>query len=216
MPIKGLIFDFDGTLADTVSICIEAFRRAAEPFRGRRLADLEITATFGPSEAGCARALAPEAPEECLKSYYTHYRKLHEALNEPFEGMRELLDGLKAKGVRLGIVTGKGAHSLEISLAAIGLAEEFDSVEAGCDHGPCKPEGIRNILAEWQLDASDALYVGDAPSDVRSAREAGVAIASVAWADPARVSAIAAERPDHLFERMDQFSEWLRGQGALD
>ena len=56
---KGIIFDLDGTIANTLPLCIEAFRKSIEPLANRALSDEEIIATFGPSEEGTIMALAP-------------------------------------------------------------------------------------------------------------------------------------------------------------
>ena len=58
--IRGVLFDLDGTLGNTLPVCIGAFRRAVEPFAGREVSDAEIVATFGPSEEGTVHVLAPE------------------------------------------------------------------------------------------------------------------------------------------------------------
>lgn len=213
---KGIIFDFDGTLADTLPICLEAFRRAAKPYRGRDLSDQEILATFGPSDRGAARVLAPEDPEACLESFHSFYADLHLQIDGPFEGVRRVLDGLRANGIKLGMVTGKGERSLGISMRKLGLENEFEQVECGCDDGPCKPEGIRKITDAWGFAPDEVLYVGDSTNDVRSARAAGVQMVSAVWADPARVSIIEPLKPDWLFTRFSDFVDWLRDQHLLN
>ncbi|HEY3782761.1 MAG TPA: HAD family hydrolase [Fimbriimonadaceae bacterium] len=206
---KGIIFDFDGTLADTMPLAIEAFRRALHPVHGRMLADEEIKASFGPTERGTMPVLAPGLEEATLAEYYRHYTDLHSGLITPFQGIHELLVTLSERRVRLGIVTGKGETSLTISLEHIGLNGVFESIEVGCDDRPCKPLGIARILAEWGLAGDDVLYVGDAPSDVPAAREAGVPIAAVAWADPSSVGALRDKQPDWLFETVESFRDWI-------
>jgi phosphoglycolate phosphatase/pyrophosphatase PpaX len=206
---KGIIFDFDGTLADTMPLALEAFRRALHPVHGRWFGDDEIRSTFGPTERGTMPTLAPGLEEETLAEYYRHYTDLHSALTTPFAGIHDLLSQLKNRGMRLGIVTGKGETSLMISLEHIGLNGVFESIEVGCDDGPCKPMGIEKILTEWALPGSEVLYVGDAPSDVPAAREAGVPIAAVAWADPSSVGALKDKSPDWLFETVEEFANWV-------
>ena len=168
---KGIIFDFDGTLADTMPLALEAFRRALHPVHGRWLTDHEIRASFGPTERGTMPVLAPGLEEQTLAEYYRQYADLHSGLTAPFEGINDLLIELSARRVQLGIVTGKGETSLMISLKHIGLSGVFESIEVGCDDRPCKPLGIRKILEEWDLPGSEVLYVGDMPSDVPAARE---------------------------------------------
>jgi phosphoglycolate phosphatase-like HAD superfamily hydrolase len=59
MKIRAVIFDLDGTLADTLPLCIQAFRASVQPLIHRCPSDEEIVATFGPSEEGTIMALAP-------------------------------------------------------------------------------------------------------------------------------------------------------------
>ncbi len=79
--IKAVIFDFDGTLANTIPLCIEAFRKAVEPIVQRPLSDEEIMSTFGPDEEGSIRKLAPQHYEEATADFY-------EALQSPASHVR--------------------------------------------------------------------------------------------------------------------------------
>ncbi|MGQ1947507.1 HAD family hydrolase [Geofilum sp. OHC36d9] len=58
--IKAVIFDLDGTLGNTIPLCIEAFRKSIEPLIGKKLSDQEITSTFGPSEEGTIKVLVSD------------------------------------------------------------------------------------------------------------------------------------------------------------
>lgn len=207
--IRGILFDFDGTLADTLPIALEAFRRAVKQHGGAVLRDEEIRSHFGPSEAGVMTVLTPQAPKEGLDTYHLHYEELHGGLRSPFAGLSELIDELRKRQIKLGVVTGKGEPSLRISLRLIGLEDAFDALEAGCEYGPCKPAGIRRILAQWGISPREALYVGDSVHDVTSAREVGMPVASVAWAEPESYDALKAARPDYLFATVEEFSKWI-------
>ena len=209
MELRGVIFDLDGTLADTLPLAITAFRRAIEPLTGRTLTDAEIIAQFGPSEEGMIRALAPDHYEAALADYLRHYEALHDMVPDPFPEMRELLADLKARGVRVGLVTGKGAKSAWLSLRRFGLADAFEAVETGDPNGPRKAEGIRRILAGWGMEPSEAVYVGDAPSDVTAARDAGVAMAGAGWAGTTDCNLLAAEKPDALPATVGELKDWL-------
>jgi len=207
--LRGVIFDLDGTLADTLPLGIVAFRRAIEPLAGRTLTDAEIVATFGPSEEGTIRALAPAHYDAGIADYLRHYEALHHMVPDPFPEMRKLLTDLKARGVRLGMVTGKGARSAEFSLRRFGLEDAFEAVETGDPTGPRKVEGIRRILAGWGMEPTEAVYVGDAPSDVTAAREAGVAMIGAAWAETTDRDLLAAEKPDALLVTVGELKDWL-------
>lgn len=205
----AVLFDLDGTLANTLPLCIAAFRRAIEPVTGARLSDADIIATFGPSEEGTIRALAPQHYEACLTDYLRHYEQLHTECPELFAGIGALLRDLRARGVKLGLVTGKGTHSTRLSLRQFGLQDCFELIETGSPHGARKPEALRAVLAAWQLAPAQAVYIGDAPSDVTAARAVGMPVVAAAWAETADAQALALQQPDYLAQSVTQLRAWL-------
>lgn len=211
---KAILFDLDGTLGDTLPLCIAAFRTAIEPLAGKTISDADIIATFGPSEEATVKALLPERYEEGIRGYWQQYSELHGMCPEPFDGIRELLADLRERGVRLSMVTGKAKPSADISMERFGLAPFFEDFEYGWVHGPRKPDAIRAILARQGLRPEEAAYVGDAPSDVTSAREAGLTMYSAAWAstaDEATLAQVRALGPDGIFSTVAEFGEFIGG-----
>lgn len=207
--LKNLIFDLDGTIGDTLPLCIAAFKKAIEPLAGRVLSDQEIIDTFGPSEEGTVQALIPDCYEQGIASYLHHYRNLHSMCAAPFEGMVEVLNYAKSRNVRLALVTGKGIHSTAITLARFELQSYFEAVETGSPHGPQKALGIRNVLRQLGISASESLYIGDAPSDITASRTAGIPVASAAWAKTADLELLRSLEPDMLFTTVEQFRHYL-------
>ncbi|WP_207426619.1 HAD family hydrolase [Pedobacter sp. SYSU D00535] len=208
--IKAVIFDLDGTLANTLPLCIQAFRESIEPLIDRSLADDEIVATFGPSEEGTIMALAPDHYDKGVADYLFHYERLHPSCSEPFDGMRSLLEELQRRKVPMAMVTGKGPHSAKISLDYFSLSAFFDRIETGSPTGPRKAEGIQHILNDWpNLRKEEVWYVGDAPSDITACRAAGIPIAAAAWAETAEVEVLRQLHPDKLFESVQDFIEWV-------
>ncbi len=208
---KAVIFDLDGTVGDTLPLCIAAFRQAIEPYAGKTLADNEIIATFGPSEEGTVRALVPpEHYERALDDYIRLYRQLHGMCPQPFDGIRDILRMLRQRGAIVAMVTGKGRRSCDITLERYGIAGCFGRVETGSPLGPVKPEGIRAVLEHYGLKPGEAVYVGDSPSDIVSSREAGVAAVAAAWAPGTDASALKALAPDKLFTSVDQLRDFLQ------
>ncbi len=209
--IKAVIFDLDGTLADTLPLCIAAFRKSIEPLIGKHLSDEEIIATFGPSEEGTILALAPQHYEKGVADYLKLYGELHFMCPVPFEGIKELLYDLKKMGIRIAIVTGKGMHSTEISLKQFGLASYFEIIETGQPSGPVKADGIRKVLNYFtDLSPDEVIYVGDAPSDIMASREAGVRAGGAAWADTTDGVQLESVLPDHMFYDVEDFRVWLK------
>lgn len=207
--LRGVIFDLDGTIADTLPLVIAAFRQAIEPPAGRTLTDAEIIATFGPSEEGTIRALIPDHYESGLADYQRYYERLHDGWPEPFPGIAALLTDLKQRGARLAMVTGKAEQSTWVSLRRYGLEDAFEVVETGNPNGPRKAACIRRILAQWRMDPSEAVYIGDAPSDVTASREAGVSVIGAGWAATTDCDLLAAEHPDVLLGSIGELKAWL-------
>jgi HAD superfamily hydrolase (TIGR01549 family) len=208
--IKAVIFDLDGTLANTLPLCIEAFRKSIEPLTGKSITDEEIIATFGPSEEGTIMALAPEHYEKGISGYLQHYETMHHMCSEAFDGIPELLSGLRSKNIRLAMVTGKGKHSTDISLKQFGLANYFEIIETGSPAGPRKADGIEQVLGIWpDLSKEEVIYVGDAPSDITACRQVGIPVIAAAWAETAEPEKLKALQPDELFYTVKEFAEWL-------
>jgi phosphoglycolate phosphatase/pyrophosphatase PpaX len=156
-------------------------------------------------------ALAPEHYEKGVAGYLQHYEALHNMCPVPFEGIKELLIMLQEKGVRIAMVTGKGKYSTEISLKYLELASHFEIIETGSPTGPCKAEGIQHILDNFQsIPKDEVIYIGDAPSDVKACRKAGITIIAAAWAETAEPEALKSLGPDHLFYTIQDLSHWLK------
>ena len=212
MRIRGLIFDLDGTLGNTLPVCYEAFRRVFQRRLGRLYSDSEIHAMFGPSEEGILEALIPSDPDGALNEYLDEYRAAHRAFQDPFTGILEALDLLESQGIRTAIVTGKGARSAAISLDELRLSRYFKIVEAGSASGAAKPAAMRRVLSAWSLAPSEVVGVGDAASDITAAREVGITCIAAAWSPTAYKQVLASLAPDHLFDEVSLFNSWLENQ----
>ena len=206
---RGIIFDLDGTLADTLPVCFDAYRLAFTKYVAHAWTDDQISALFGPSEEGVIRQVVPTRVEECLEDYLRHYDRCHERCQRPFAGIEALLVRLRRGRRPLALVTGKGPRSTRISLRRLDLAHAFDQVEVGSPAGGIKAESIRRVVTRWTLDASQVAYVGDSPHDVEAAREAGVVSIAAAWADAASIPKLREAEPDALFTSVETLSEWL-------
>lgn len=206
-----LLFDLDGTLGNTVPLCIAAFREAIEPLANRTLSDEEIIATFGPSEEGTIQALIPDHYEEAMARYLESYQRQHVLYPDAFEGIPDVLAYLKQQPCYVGLVTGKGPKSTQLTLASYGLLDYFDCVKTGSIAGPVKRERIEEVLAETGLPREAFLYIGDAPTDIVAARACGIHVAAAAWAPDADAAALAQRKPDYLFTSVSELSQMLIG-----
>ncbi|UUZ95354.1 HAD family hydrolase [Paenibacillus sp. P25] len=207
--LKCILFDLDGTIGNTLPLCIAAFKKAIEPLAGRALSDQEIIDTFGPSEEGTVRALIPDDYDQGIADYLAHYRELHPLCPAPFDGMVEVLEYALSLGIRLGMVTGKGRHSTAITLDVFGIGSYFDVIETGSPYGPRKTEGILNALNLLGVNPQESVYVGDAPSDISASREAGVPVISAAWAETADRKLLESMCPDEFFTSVMELKLYL-------
>lgn len=208
--IKVVIFDIDGTLANTVPLCITAFRNAVEPLVNRPLSDEEIQSHFGPDEEGTIKSLAPKDYKKGTSDFMRFYEAMHDEMcTAPFDGIMQLLTELKQKGVHLAIATGKGKYTTGLTLHRLGLTPYFEMIENGTPKGSKKAESIVAILHALNIDKTEAVYVGDAPGDIKESRKAGVRVVSAAWAKTAKVEELKKEHPDHLFASVGAFAKWI-------
>lgn len=182
--IKAIIFDFDGTLADTLLVCFLAFESVFEKFDNLEVTSEEIKAMFGPSETGIIRDnLKNNNYDEAIELYYEIYRDRHENLVQNNEDINTLLKRLKTNGYKLGIVTGKARRSLDISLDCLGLDNFFDVIITGDDVEFPKPhpEGINKALDHLDVLPNEAVFLGDSDADIMAGKQANVLTIGVHW-----------------------------------
>lgn len=209
-PPAAVLFDVDGTLIDTWRLYIESYRRALEPYLGHPPTEAEMAARHPASERRfLVDWLGPERGEACHADFRRHYAALHGALGEGvYEGVREMLAALRAAGLPLGVVTGKGRHAWEVTEEALGLGP-FAVVVTDDDVRAPKPDPGGLLAAAGAMGAApaDVVYVGDSKVDLRAGKAAGMRTAGVLWpkTGPGErerfVKEAAALAPDWLFER---------------
>jgi HAD superfamily hydrolase (TIGR01509 family) len=209
MQLRGFIFDLDGTVGDTLPVCFVAFRQVFQQYLGQTFTDRQIRAMFGPSEEGMLEQMVPDRWQESVEAYLAAYEQAHVECSEPFPGMKDALEKLRGHGVRLAIVTGKGPRSAAISLRAMGLSDDFEMVVAGSANGNRKPRNMQQVLSTWGLQASQVAALGDAPSDIRAARQIGALPLAAAWAATAKVEELESLQPHVVFHTVNEFIHWI-------
>jgi len=209
MELKGFIFDLDGTLINSLPVVRTSISRTLLKFSGREYSDKELSSLFGPSEEGIFKKLFPDSWQESLQFYLDEYDRLHVNYAEPFPGIVEALNLLLEKKIKLALVSGKGAGSMEISLRHSGLKHFFEVIITGSEDRASKPEHIQQILEHWNFPPNEVAYVGDIAYDVHAAREVGVLPISALWAETAQVQKVLAMNPAYAFDKVASFIEWI-------
>jgi len=183
-----VLFDFDGTLADTAADLSRALNRLRS---ARGLADLPLE-ELRPHASSGARGLIgaglgilPEHAEfQALRdAFLKHYEAEICVDTRLFPGMEELLTHIEARGLRWGIVTNKSTRLTRVLVKMLELEERAACVVCGDTTPHLKPHPASLLYAaqELVLAPQDCVYLGDDLRDVQAARAAGMRSVAVGW-----------------------------------
>ncbi|MBQ4389110.1 MAG: HAD family hydrolase [Bacteroidales bacterium] len=188
-----LIFDFDGTLADTHELIIqtnqEAMRRMGFPV----LEDLVISRTIGlPLEEGIL-TMFPQLAREDLPAWVKTYRTIFDELKTKiipglFPHVKETLEALHARGYVLTVASSRLSLSLNDFLRDMGIAPFFSYVLGADNVSAAKPdpEPVLKTLRDLHFRADEALVVGDMPVDILMGKRAGAFTCGVTYGNSDR------------------------------
>lgn len=171
--IKLVAFDLDGTIGDTIPMCLKALKKAVTPYVTLNdVSENDILETFGLNEKGMIKKLVGYNWEGALNDFYVIYEQMHIMCPRPFDGITELIEKLKKKSILIALVTGKGEKSCTITLRQFNMDTCFDKVKTGNPFKNNKAENFRELLADYKLQPDEMIYIGDTVSDIVSCREA--------------------------------------------
>ena len=198
MQIQTVLFDFDGTVFDTVEGITKSIQYALrkhgreEPldrlrcFAGPPLVD-KFMEVFGVDEAE-AKALVTDFRER--------YVPIGVYESRPFPGIRALLEQLRAAGLTLGIATSKPQNMAELLLERSGLKECFDVVVGSSPslNNEKKADIVRKAMSQSGGRPENTVLVGDTKYDALGAAQCGIPCVGVAWgyAEPGELEAAGA------------------------
>lgn len=209
--IKAIIFDFDGTVANTLPICDYAFQSVFKEFDDRELTVEEIRSMFGPSETGIIKENLWNIDKmNAIELFYKKYSENHEELVNINVEIIEMLESLKAKQIKLGIVTGKARRSLDISLKALQMDHLFEVIITGDDVNKPKPdpEGIFKALSLLNVGINEAMYIGDSDADIEAGLRANVYTIGVKWLPDYQPNKFLIE-PNRIFENAYELNKLI-------
>lgn len=208
--LKGIIFDMDGTLGDTLQLCIGSYRRTTQEVSGRTPSADEVVSYFGLSDRGVLGGLLninPDAPELPIDTFVRVYCELHDELAPAaFPGAADMLWRLKERGLKLALLTGKEHYTAVPTVEKYGMSGVFDLQLYGDPYYNSKADNLKRAMEAWNLSPEEIIYVGDAPSDISLCHSVGVSIINAAWGSNAAAdeAACLALAPEH---RLTDFTE---------
>ncbi|WP_313041904.1 HAD-IA family hydrolase [Acinetobacter sp.] len=169
--VKLVIFDWDGTLFDSVGQIVASLKFAADQY-SQPLTDADAKSIIGLGLPEVAQRLFPTVPElhsDILQSYADHY-VAHSKGDMWFDGVADMLQELRDAGLQLAVATGKSRKGLDRVLAQTQSHELFCATRAASET-KSKPDPLMlaEILAETGLRADQAIMVGDTSYDLEMA-----------------------------------------------
>ena len=205
---SGVLFDLDGTLADTVELILMSYRHTMEVHLGEAPPDARWLETIGmPLPVQLADfARSEDERLEMRDTYVRFQREVHDDLVRAFPGASRALDRLRGRDVRLGVVTSKASGIAQRTMEVCGLWDRVDLVVGGdqVSQGKPDPEPVRAALDGLGLTRpEEVVFVGDSPFDLRAGRAAGTRTAAVAWG-PHEREVLDAERPDYFVRDFEE------------
>ena len=213
--IKLVIFDFDGTLADTKENIILTFQMTMKELGVEIKSRQECAATIGLTLEDAFKVLYPGMAAEkyiLLRDTYRRIFKENRKILVPrlFPEVMETLEELRRRGYLMSIASSRLSPSLQSFLEDMKIAHLFEYAVGGdnVEHPKPAPDAVLQILRHYNLSAEEAFVVGDMPFDINMATNAGVKSCGVTWgnADAAQLKESGA---NYIIDKMSQLLEIL-------
>ena len=210
--VKAIIFDLDGTLADTLEDLADTMNYClgALSLPVHETQDYKMMIGTGSREL-CRKALPTERADltdKLLAMNLQRYAEHYLDKTGPYPGIVELLDELHRRDLHLAVLSNKPNNLVKLMVRQIFGPNCFEIVMGQHDGLPTKPDptGVLDILKQMQVAPDEALYVGDSGTDMQTATAAGMYPLGVSWGfgDRAELLAGGAKRiidePSELLE----------------
>lgn len=180
-----LVFDWDGTLFDSIDWIVTCLQHAA------READLPMPeapkarAVIGLSISEAMNSLFPRVEEDVaerlIEAYRRHYDSWNMGADDLFDGVTPMLERLRDAGYKLAVATGKGRSGLDHAMMATDTGHLFDAVRCAEETASKpRPDMLLQLMDELAVPAERTLMIGDSVYDLHMARNAGVESVGVA------------------------------------
>ena len=197
--IKGVVFDLDGTLLNTIVDLKNSVNSTYESFGyDTRKTDNETMAMVGHGMKNLIEQCFPlkdeEFIKEALKRFLKFYDEQYTRNTKPYKGIVELVDELNKKGIKIGVNSNKNDEYTQnlIRLNFKNISEKFVSGIKPGDKTKPDPTNVTKLVEKMGLNKNEVLYVGDSPTDAKTAQNAGIEFVSVTWGFRTKEKLIAA------------------------
>jgi len=199
---KVLLFDFDGTVADTRTMALRILNELSEEFRFRSLPEEELPEARNMTTQKLIRHLGIRrwrVPKIARRGLVKFHERIHQV--EPIVNVPAILQQLHERGFRLGILTSNS----EANVSAFLKHHQITCFEFLRSSSKLfgKSREIRRIMKEYQLQPEDLIYIGDETRDIEASHSTAIRIAAVTWGyNSAEV--LRSMNPEFLFDKPEQ------------
>lgn len=209
-PLRAAVFDLDGTLVDSVELIVESFRYATRTVLGFELPREKMIANVGRPLLEQMQIIDPDRAEELVHIYREFNHREHDRMLSLYAGVGELLEQLRQRGVKIGLVTSKSRPVTRMAFHTTGIEPLLDAVVCANETEKNKPhpDPILHCLGMLSVSSEYACYVGDSPYDLQAARAAGVKAVGVSWG-VFDEDVLLAEGPDRMVSTVEELGRVL-------
>lgn len=212
---RAVIFDWDGTLLDSTHHIVDALLAACRDLDLTQPTRQEAGWVIGLSLEAALYRLVPDLKADQVDTFIARYRLHFSRLQNDmqlFEGQARLLRDLQARGVQLGIATGKTRRGLDTAIERLGLGSLFEATRCADEaRGKPDPQMLEQLLVQLAQPADAVLMVGDTTHDVQMAHHAGVDSLAVGYGAHS-LAELESAHPTVLLPTVPRMQAWLRNR----
>jgi len=212
LPIDLLIFDFDGTLTDSIPAAVESIQKMISdlklPYKSKEEINMHVGYGEIPLVQGAIGSSDPDLLHSALETYFMHYEK--DGINKVqlFPHVKEILEYFKDKAKI--IISNKKHDFIGKILSNLNLTHYFEEYMGG-DTAPClKPDpcAINGVILKYNVNKDKALFVGDMTIDIETGKNADIKTCAVTYGFDPKIKLLEA-KPDLLVDDLLELKELI-------
>lgn len=208
-----LVFDWDGTLMDSVEHIASSLAAAAIDLDMEDLGQQRYRDIIGLGLKEAMQALYPQAgqieTEALCERYRYHYVEVNKVKSDLFDGAQEMLNDLRSKDLKLAVATGKARVGLERVFTDTGYGEFFHASRCSDESGSKpQPHMLNELMQELNVEPDKTLMIGDTEYDMAMAKNAGTHGLAVSYGVH-NCERLQQHNPLACLPSMDELSGWL-------
>ncbi len=203
MKIKNIIYDFDGTIADTVGAWINIFENIGKKIGSKKINAQTLARVRNEGLRSAVKDLGIFGSFVMFFAIKKARKELGKKMSEllPFSGMSEVLQKLHDEGFHQEMVTSNTQNNVNIFFKYHPL-NFFDDIDTGSNMF-AKAKRIKKVIKIKNLNPLETVYIGDEIRDIEAARKAGIRIISVTWGVNSR-QALESMHPDFIVDHPEE------------